>query len=83
MISILTAMIFIQIIVIMKTTSELSYSEENQLYIHLDNYIIFEKNDFVRKFCEEFKRTFDSNWMARNERCLFRKRLYKRHPCIE
>ena len=62
----------------MRRLKKLCSYQATQLYIHLFNYIIFEENDEIN----EFKRTFNSNWMSPVEHCFFRRRLYYKYPTI-
>ena len=42
----------------MRTIKELTFDEERQLYIHLQNYIVFEEDEEICKFFDEYERTF-------------------------
>ena len=44
--------------------------------------MFFQDEITINNFFNEFKRTFNSNWMTHGERCVFRKRLYKKYTSI-
>ena len=53
--------------------NKLSYKQEKKFFSYLKTHIIFEIDNCIFDFFEEYKRTFNKSWIIQSEKRLFRK----------
>ena len=52
---------------------KISYKQEEKFFSYLKTHIIFEIDNCIFDFFEEYKKTFNKSWIIQSEKRLFRK----------